>query len=171
MTGHVAKLRDKAKLILATMSAITATTMAVVTFMSGGGVDDLSAADGIKWDGPVGLLDSDYAHLTTVGQIGRARRQDEYTATEIRDPMVALIDVTSGGNGGSNDDEDKAPPPPTFPNMWFSGTIMDAETPIAIIDGRDLRVGDLIKGARVLEIRMDSVVLSFASKEYTLTID
>jgi hypothetical protein len=169
MTGHVAKLRDKAKLILATMSAITATTMAVVTFLSGGGVDDLSASDNIRWNGPVGLLDADYAHLVTVGQIGRARRQDEYTAAEVRDPMVAPSGALKAKARTSN--EAAAPAPVTLPNMWLSGIIWDPETPIVIIDGLDLRVGDRIKGARVVEIRMDSVVLSFASKEYTLTVD
>jgi hypothetical protein len=171
MLGPVAKLRDNAKLILATMSAVTATTMAVITFASGGGVDDLSAAEGIKWNGPVGLLDADYAHLVTVGQIGRARRQDEYTAAEVRDPMMAPSGALKTKAKASSDGEAKAPAPVTLPNMWLSGIIWDPETPIVIIDGLDLRVGDRIKGARVVEIRMDSVVLSFASKEYTLTVD
>jgi hypothetical protein len=171
MTDSVAKLRDKAKLILATMSAVAATTMAVITFSSGGGVDDLCAADDIKWSGPVGLLDADYAHLVTVGKIGRARRQDEYAASEVRDPMVAPSGALKAKARTSGDGEAKAPAPVTLPNMWLSGIIWDPETPIVIIDGLDLRVGDRIKGARVVEIRMDSVVLSFASKEYTLTVD
>ncbi|MCK4408940.1 MAG: hypothetical protein KAW67_02575, partial [Candidatus Eisenbacteria sp.] len=65
----------------------------------------------------------------------------------------------------------RAPAPTTLPNMWLSGIIWDAQSPIAMIDGLDLRVGDQIRGARIVEIRIDSVVLLFASKEYVLTVD
>ena len=63
------------------------------------------------------------------------------------------------------------PAPTTLPNMWLSGIIWDPENPIVMIDGLDLRVGDKIKGAKVVEIRMDSVVLSYASKQFVLTVD
>jgi hypothetical protein len=172
LTGHVSKLRDKAKLVLATISAVTATTMAVITFASGGGgMDELAAADAIQWNGPVGLLDADYAHLVTVGKIESSSTQDEYAASEVRDPMVAPSGVLKAKSKPQDDGKDKAPAPVTLPNMWLSGIIWDPETPIVIIDGMDLRVGDRIKGARVVEIRMDSVVLSFASKHFTLTVE
>ena len=167
MTSYVAKLRDNAKLIAATASAITAMTAAVVTFASGsGGVDQLHAEDNVKWDGPVGLLDSDYQHLVTIGKIGRASTNGYYVVADVRDPMVAPKGALKAAPSAHNEDTVKAPAPTTLPNMWLSGIIWDPENPIVMIDGLDLRVGDTIKGAKVVEIRMDSVVLSFASKEF-----
>jgi len=170
ITGFFGKYRDKAKLVAATMSALTAMTMAVVTLMSGGGVDELSAAENVKWNGPVGLLDADYQHLVTIGKVNRANRLDEYVAEDVRDPMTPPRGVLRSKTRPRS--ELAAPPPPTtLPNMWLSGIIWDSENPIVIIDGLDLRTGDRIKGAKVVEIRKDSVVLSYASKEFVLTVD
>ena len=168
-----AKLRGKGKLIAATCSAIAATSMAVFTFLSGpGGIDELSAADGsVNWGGPVGVLDSDYKHLVTVGKITRASRSHEYVAENPRDPMRAPGGALSSRGSEAGKSKAKAPEPATLPNMWLSGIIWDPENPIVMIDGLDLRVGDRIKGARVVEIRIDSVVLSYGSKEYVLTVD
>lgn len=172
MTGLTTKLRGKGKLIAATMSAITATVVAVVTFTSGaGGVDQLGAAEGISWTGPVGLLDSDYQHLVIVGKIGKASRVDEYAVGDVRDPMVAPKGALKVKTSPKAEGPSKAPAPVTLPNMWLSGIIWDEQSPIAMIDGLDYRVGDRVKGARIAEIRIDSVVLSFASKEYVLTVD
>lgn len=171
MSGTVAKLRDKGKLIGATLSALTATTMAIVTFASGGGVDELSAADGVTWSGPVAVLDADYQHLVTVGKIGRADTDAEYDAGEARDPMVAPNGALESKSSPKTDTAPVKAAPTTLPNMWLSGIIWDPENPIVMIDGLDLRVGDKIKGAKVVEIRMDSVVLSYASKQFVLTVD
>jgi hypothetical protein len=169
MTGLTTKLHGKGKLIAATMSAITATVVAVVTFTSGaGGVDQLGAAEGVNWNGPVGLLDADYQHLVVVGKIGKASRADEYAVGDVRDPMVALLKVRSLP---PIEPRMNPPAPTTPPNMRLSGIIWDEQSPIAMIDGLDYRVGNRVKGARIVEIRIDSVVLSFASKEYVLTID
>ncbi len=172
MTGYVAKIRENGKLVAATTSAIIAITAAVATFVSGsGGVDNLHAEDNVLWNGPVGLLDSDYQHLVTVGKIDRASRPNEYVAGDVRDPMVAPPGALKSAPPVQTGDAVKAPAPTTLPNMWLSGIIWDEENPIVMIDGLDLRVGDRIKGARVVEIRIDSVVLSYASKEYVLTVD
>ena len=168
------KLRGKGRLMIATCCALTATTMAITTFVSGsgGGLDELCAAEGsLEWSGPVGLLDSDYKHLVTVGKITRAGRADEYVADELRDPMTPPKGALKSKRPAVDDSKAKAPAPTTLPNMWLSGIIWDPENPIVMIDGLDLRVGDRIKGARVVEIRIDSVVLSYASKQYVLTVD
>jgi hypothetical protein len=169
VAGLVNKHREKIKPIAATLSAVTATTMAVVTFMSGGAVDELGAAEAANWGGPVGLLDADYQHLVTIGKINRASRIDEYVVGDARDPMVAPSGALKAKRPQVQ--AEVAPPPTTLPNMWLSGIIWDSENPIVIIDGLDLRAGDRIKGARVVEIRMESVVLSYAGKEYVLTVD
>ncbi len=173
VAGTIARFRDKGKLVAATMSAITAITAAIITFMSGsGGVDQLSASDNVRWDGPVGLLDADYAHLVMVGKIGRASGQDDYAAADVRDPMVAPKGALKTRTSPKTEGPAKAAAAPTtLPYMWLSGIIWDSQNPVVMIDGLDLRVGDRIKGARVVEIRIDSVVLSYASKEYVLTVD
>ena len=171
--GFAAKLHGKAKPIAATMSAVIAVTAAIVTLISGSAaVDELAAAGNVNWNGPVGLLDADYAHLVMVGKIGGADGQDEYAAGvgEVRDPMVAPAGVLKTT---TTQPETAAPARAVtrLPNMWLSGIIWDPQNPVVMIDGLDLHVGDRIKGARVVEIRADSVVLSFGSKEYVLTVD
>ena len=170
--GLISKIRGKGRLIVATCCALTATTMAVTTFVKGNsGIDELSAADGVEWNGPVGLLDNDFKHLVTVGKITRAGRADEYVAGDLRDPMTPPKGALKSSRPIVDDSKTKAPEPTTLPNMWLSGIIWDPENPIVMIDGLDLCVGDRIKGARVVEIRIDSVVLSYASKQYVLTVD
>ena len=169
----IAKLHGKGKLIAATMSALVATTAAIVTFTSGGaGVDQLAASEGVNWNGPVGLLDADYQHLVTIGKIGRANGDGEYAAGEVRDPMVAPSGALKVRQAPKTDSAaPSAPAPTTLPNMWLSGIIWDPQSPIVMIDGLDLRIGDSIKGAKILEINIDSVVLSYASKRFVLTVD
>ena len=172
MADLTAKLHGKGKLVAATMSAITATVVAVMTFTSGaGGVDQLSAAEDIRWNGPVGLLDADYQHLVIVGKIGKASRTDEYSVGDVRDPMVAPKGALKVKTSPKAEGPARAPVPVTLPNMWLSGIIWDSENPIAMIDGLDLHVGESIKEATIVEIRMDSVVLSYASKHFVLTVD
>lgn len=170
IAGFFDKYRDRVRLIAATMSALTATTAALVTFLTGaGGIDQLNAEDAIRWNGPVGLLDADYQHLIAVGKIREASNLDQYEVGETKDPMVAPSGAfrSQPVKTGSS-----APPPPKrLPNMRLSGIIWDSENPIAIIDGLDLRKGDKIKGARIVEIRADSVVLSYASKNHVLTLE
>jgi len=172
MAGFTAKLQGKGKPIAATMSAVIATTAAVITFMSGSVVDELAASDNVNWNGPVGVLDADYAHLVVVGKITGANGQDEYVAEamDVRDPMLAPDGVLRTTTQKKTENVPRKVVT-TLPRMWLSGVIWDLQNPVAMIDGLDLRVGDRIKGARVVEIRMDSVVLSFASKEYVLTVD
>ena len=166
-----ARLQGKGKLVAASCTAIIAVTMAVVTFLSGeSSLNELSAAGEAHWNGPVGLLDTDYQHLVTAGKIAGIVRTDAYASDGVRDPMVAPSGVLSARQS-STENETRAPAPVRLPNMWLSGIIWDPENPIVMIDGLDLHVGDSIHGARVVEIRIDSVVLSYKSKRYVLTVE
>jgi hypothetical protein len=75
-------LKGKGKLIIFTCTAIGALTMAVVTFLSkGDGLSEVSTrATAADRAGPVGLLDTDYRHLVTVGKIATALRPEERRA-------------------------------------------------------------------------------------------
>ncbi len=173
VAGLKAKLQGKGKPVAATICAVIATTTAIITFISGsGGIDELAASDSVNWNGPVGLVDADYAHLVMVGKICGANAQDEYSAgvENIRDPMVAPSGALKT-RPSRTETSSKAPAPTTLPRMWLSGIIWDLQNPVVMIDGLDLHVGDRIKGARIVEIRIDSVVLSYASKTYVLTVD
>jgi hypothetical protein len=166
------RLKGNAKLVIWTCTAIGAMTMAVVTFLSSGdGMDDVSASvGGVEWNGPVGLLDLDYRHLVAVGKASAAMTEVGYEHEGVRDPMVAPSGVLATSRPASSG-ETKAPAPTTLPYMVLFGIIWDPESPIAIIDGVELRVGDTYKKARVQEIGIDSVVLSFAAKRYVLTVE
>jgi hypothetical protein len=120
------------------------------------------------------LLDADPEHLATVASIARARAQREYTGSEYRDPMEPLINRNTRSTtpaGGGQDDSQEAVEEARLPLMSLYGIIWDPENPIAMIDGMDLHVGDRIKGARIIRIEIDRVVLSYRSREYTLTVD
>lgn len=170
--GAGSRLGQKAKLIAATASAVTACTVAVIVFLSGeeAMIELSDVAGATDWGGPVGVLDADYRHLVTVAKIVRASASGDYAAADVRDPMVAPPGALKTRKPPS-DGKANAPPKQTLPVMWLSGIIWDPENPIVMIDGQDLRVGDRIKGAKVVEIRIDSVVLSFGSKEYVLTVE
>lgn len=163
--------REKVKLMIAGACAITAITSAVLTFMSSGDEEELfsDAAGAATWDGPVGIFDADFQHLVTAGKIVQAGASGGYVVENLRDPMVAPEGALKAA-APEKTATDK-PAPTTLPPMWLSGIIWDPANPIAMINGLDLHVGDRIKGARVVEIRIDSVVLSYKSKHYVLTVD
>jgi hypothetical protein len=164
-------MADKKKLA---MLAGLGVVLIVVVVMRLGLLENLSltsasAADG---GGARSLLDADPDHLATVARIARARAPREYTGTEYRDPMESLVDRNSRRSRPASETEAK--PQQTearLPLMSLYGIIWDPESPIAMIDGMDLRVGDRIKGARIVRIEIDRVVLSYRSREYTLTVD
>jgi hypothetical protein len=163
--------REKVKLIIAGACAVTAITSAVITFLSSG--DETTefgeTAGAATWNGPVGIFDADYQHLVTIGKIVRANASGGYIVENLRDPMVAPEGALRAPAPAKT--STGKPAPTTLPPMWLSGIIWDPANPIAMINGLDLHVGDSVKGARVVEIRIDSVVLSFKSKHYVLTVD
>lgn len=117
----------------------------------------------------VGLLTADPEHLLRVARLARGLSGTYYTGGDARDPMSPLareaaaprVEPKSPGAG-----EEAI----TLPLMSLYGIIWDPKTPIAMIDGMDLRVGDRIKGARIIEIGIDRVVLSYRSKRFVLTV-
>lgn len=114
------------------------------------------------------LLDSNPQYLTTVARIARSREAGSYSTWDLRDPMAALIEA---GDEVREAKKKEKQAPVTLPYMSFNGIVWDPESPVAMIDGLDLRIGDEIKGARVVEIGIDRVVLSYKSKRFVLTVD
>lgn len=168
---------SKKKLLILAGASVALLVALVFRFvMPVGGGSRASASASVKGGGqPVGALDSDPKHLSTVAKIARARTQTAYTVGDLRDPMVPLLSGGSAHATGSDEGaSDGAAPVYTeasLPPMSLYGIIWDPENPIAMIDGMDLCVGDRIKGARIVEIGFDRVVLSYRSKDYVLTVE
>jgi hypothetical protein len=161
-------------LILAGASAALVAVIVVRFVLPGGDVSNASASQ--KGESrPVGVLDSDPKHLSTVARIARSRTKTVYTVSDLRDPMVPLVSAGSaqarGSDGGTPDDAAPVFAEASLPAMSLYGIIWDPENPIAMIDGMDLRVGDRIKGARITEIGFDRVTLSYRSKQFVLTVE
>ncbi len=122
--------------------------------------------------GPDGsIIDRDPQHLACVAKIARARMQKMYTGDDARDPFKALVRLTSTRTTPERQQKPAAPAPVTLPYMTLYGIIWDPETPIAMIDGMDVHVGDRIKGARVIDIRIDRVIREYREKQFELTVD
>lgn len=117
----------------------------------------------------VGLLTADPDHLVRVARLARSLSRTYYTGGDARDPMSPLVREaasprTESATPGAGEEVIE------LPLMSLYGIIWDPKTPIAMIDGMDLRVGDRIKGARIIEIGIDRVVLSYRSKNFVLTV-
>ncbi len=117
------------------------------------------------------IVDRDPQHLACVAKIARARLQKLYTGDDERDPFEPLVRLTTRPSTPAREETPAQPAPVTLPYMTLYGIIWDPETPIAMIDGIDVHVGDRIKGARVTEIRIDRVILEYREKQFELTVD
>jgi hypothetical protein len=168
---------DKKKLLILAGASVALVVVLVLRFVMPVGGSGASASASEKGGGqPVGVLDSDPKHLSTVAKIARARTQTAYTVRDLRDPMVPLLSGGSAHATGSDEGASDGAAPvhnteASLPPMSLYGIIWDPANPIAMIDGMDLCVGDRIKGARIVEIGIDRVVLSYRSKDYVLTVD
>jgi hypothetical protein len=169
--------QKKKLLILAGASVALLVVLLIRFVLPVGGGSGSSASASVKGGGrPVGVLDSDPKHLSTVAKIARARTQTAYTVGDLRDPMVPLLSggsahATGSDEGASGDAAPVYSTEASLPPMSLYGIIWDPENPIVMIDGMDLCVGDRIKGARIVEIGFDRVVLSYRSKDYVLTVE
>jgi len=138
----------------------------------GGGAVDTSSAGGTGGflGRPVGFLDSDPTHLRTVAKIATARARTIYAGWDFRDPMKPLVAERRAAPTNTGSGQEVAAPV-TLPPMTLSGVVWDPESALAMIDGAALRVGDTIKGAKVVEIGIDRVALVYKSKRFVLTVD
>ena len=172
----VARVTDKKKMLIAVgLTVVLAGVVGVRLLAPSGGADDTASASpfpGILDPRPASELDGDPDHLAAVAKVAKARAGEAYSGDQIRDPMVPLAGTGSGGSGG--DDEEQQPEqaaPATLPPMSLYGIVWDPTNPIALIDGSDVHVGETVKGARVVAINVDSVVLAYRSKQFVLTVE
>ena len=76
--------------------------------------------------------------------------------------------IWSTGHKARLDQLDGSPRPDPFEELTLNGIIWVSGTPIVIIDDKQLRKGDTIKGIEVKKITKDSVVLSTKKAHRTL---
>ncbi|MCD4690925.1 general secretion pathway protein GspB [bacterium] len=117
------------------------------------------------------VLDRDPKHLECVARIARIRVPKEYAGDDVRDPTEPLVRVATTKTSSESKSQPAKPAPVRLPDMTLYGIIWDPETPMAMIDGVDVRIGDRIKGARVTEIGIDRVVFVYRSERFELTVD
>lgn len=172
-----AKATDKKRILIAAgLGAVLLVVVAVRLFSGGDGADNTASASpfpGILEPKPESALDADPDHLEAVAKVAKARSGEAYSGGEFRDPMVPLVGARSTRNGGA-DDGDVQPEqaaPITLPPMSLYGIVWDPTNPVALIDGEDVHVGETVKGARVVSISVDSVVLAYRSRQFVLTVN
>lgn len=56
------------------------------------------------------------------------------------------------------------------PPLRLSGIIWDRENPIALVNGKSLSPGDVLSGARVVKITLESVTFRRGGKEFTVRV-
>lgn len=161
----------KRKLMLIGLSAVLLVAVAI-RFIGPGDATDTSNAGGVTGPlrGQTSVLDSDPSHLRTVAKIATARARTIYAGWDVRDPMEPLVVERRSASGDASRTRD-VPAPITLPAMTLSGVVWDPDSALAMIDGNGVRVGDVIKGAKVVEIGIDRVALLYKSKRFVLTVD
>jgi hypothetical protein len=152
------------KQIAMALLCLVLVAVVAVKVLPGKATDSAAAARGPE---SLSLLDKDPGLLLSVASIARARARKVYSGIDLRDPMQPLIKIVTR----SESPAPQAPAPVQLPFMTLHGVIWDPDNPIALIDGLDLRVGDKIKGARIVGIEFDSVSLTYRSKSFELTVD
>ncbi len=159
---------DKKKLLVVSLLGLILVVIVVIRVLPGGGSDSVAvAAD----PGNRSLLDRDPGLLLSVASIAKARAEKVYGGTDLRDPLEPLVRASSRPVSPTSPQVSQAPAPIALPFMTLYGVIWDPDNPIAIVDGLDLRVGDKIKGARIVKIEFNNVLLSYRSKSFELTVD
>lgn len=61
--------------------------------------------------------------------------------------------------------------PERKPSLQVTGILWDKQDPVVIVNGKFLKKGDEISGAKILDIQMREVTLSHNNKEFTISIE
>jgi hypothetical protein len=161
------------RLIILLVGVGGALILVVVVRLAFGGVvgASASASDSGSWWSRAqdGVVDSRPEHLAAVARVSQSGQQQPYTGDTLRDPMMAL--ATEASVSDDTGEIHRAAPVITLPYMSLEGIVWDAQSPIVMLDGNPLRVGEEIKGARITEIGFDRVVLTYKGKRFEMTVE
>ncbi len=67
--------------------------------------------------------------------------------------------------------EPVTPPKPAFPELKLQGIFYRLNNPTALISGKNVHIGDLVQGAKVVAIERASVTLEFKGERREMTLD
>ena len=59
----------------------------------------------------------------------------------------------------------------SIPSLRLSGVIWDEESPLAIVNGRPVAVGEELSGIQVVGISVDGATFRRGAEEFTLTVE
>lgn len=170
----ISKAKDKKKVLIAAGLGVVLVGVVGVRLLSGtGGAGDSASASpfpGILDPKPVSELDADPNHLQAVAKVAKARSAEVYSGDQLRDPMTPLAGARPSRDDGEEQQPEQAAPV-ALPAMSLYGIVWDPTNPVALIDGNDVHVGESVKGARVVAIDVDSVVLAYRSRQFVLTVE
>ncbi|MBM3307879.1 MAG: hypothetical protein FJY74_06105 [Candidatus Eisenbacteria bacterium] len=164
---------DRKKLLIVAGLAAALIAVVVLRVLPGGAKPGSTASaspiPSILEPRPASELDADPKHLQAVAKVAKARAGEPYAGDDLRDPMVPL----AGARTARSRDEERPPEPApvTLPPMSLYGIVWDPVTPVALIDGDGVHVGDTVKGAKVVSIDRNRVVLSYRSRQFVLTVE
>jgi hypothetical protein len=91
-------------------------------------------------------------------------------AAESRPPAVSGPGKSSFPSWGRDPFAVGSVPVQATGELSLSGIIWDAKKPVCLIDGKMLKVGDEISGAKVIEINNDTVLLKVGDELRTLRV-
>jgi hypothetical protein len=63
------------------------------------------------------------------------------------------------------------PPKPVFPELKLQGIFYRLTNPSALVSGKNVRVGDIVQGVKIVAIERASVTLEFKGERKTLTLE
>ncbi len=92
------------------------------------------------------------------------RKKVQYAAKKYPDPFKDPTALTKGAGPGKTREGERPLPPLQVAGITWGGIF-----PMAIINGRVLREGDTIQGAKIIKIAEDGIIVLFDSRQHTLS--
>ena len=110
----------------------------------------------------------DLATVTALSSAGVSTGPDSLTLAELR--------ISSWGDdpfkkGTARTPESRSVERPSSPHWNLSGIVYSPTDPLAIINGKMVRVGDTVDDAKVAKIEKKKVTLDYSGSSITLTVD
>ena len=100
--------------------------------------------------------------------VGSSETPVQYTASELRDPLVSLLPAEQVPQTPAVLPRVVAAAPPKASAVTVQGMIWGGTRPQALIDGRLYNIGDVVQGARVVSIARGGVTVAIQDATFLL---
>ncbi len=91
----------------------------------------------------------------------------EYNTEDLRDPFEIYVEEKKDGGTSEPEKEEAIPSDP--PALTIQGIIWGGKIPQAIIDGKVVKIDDVIGEAKIIAIDKNGVTVEYKNYKYTLT--